>query len=377
MTFKAILKYFLIWQVTIVFVSSAAGNFLPLSRSDTYLGGGIAKYLGNPLLNSRSNFDGVHYVLIATHGYNFGQQAFFPLYPDLIRLSRSVVENPILGGTLISILSFLVGLVFLDRLIRLDYPARVSFWTIVTLLAFPASFFFSAVYTEGLFFLLIISSFYFARKSNWLLAGILGGLASYTRLVGVFLFPALLIELWSQYQVTPRSWQKTGLSVLKLLLIPAGLLLYMKYLHETTGDPLAFYHVQKLFGQNRSLILVLPYQVYWRYLKMLTSVAWGQPFYFTLLLEFVSGAVFFLLTTISVFRQRFSYAVFCLFAFAVPMLTGNFVSLPRYVLVCFPAFIIIAQILSRFRASRLVIIPGLILLNITALILFIQGYWVA
>lgn len=372
-----LLKYFLAWQVGIIFITAIAGYFIPLRKSDSYLGGGITHYLKRPLLNSRSNYDGVHYVLIATHGYNFGQQAFFPLYPTLIREFRKVFVDPIFSGVFISAISFFVGLVFLRRLVEIDHPKSVSKWTIIALLVFPTSFFFTSVYTEGLFFLLVVLSFYSARKSNWLLAGILGGLASYTRFVGIFIFPALLAELWSFSQSHSVPFKKMLVNVAFLCLIPIGLLVYMNYLKETTGDPFAFYHVQKLFNQSRSLTIIMPYQVYWRYFRMILTVSRQDPLYITIWLEFLSGILFSVLTLISLFKQRLSYAIFNLFAFAVPTFTGNLVSLPRYILISFPAFILLGQLLETrpyFRRSFLVL---MVILNIVFLSMFVSGYWVA
>lgn len=377
MTFTTTFKYFLLWQAGIVIITLFSGNLFPLQKSDSYLGGGITHYLANPLLNSRSNFDGVHYALIATHGYSFGQQAFFPLYPDLIRHFRAIVADPIWAGVIISSACFLAGMYFLSRLIEIDYSPQISKWTIIALLAFPTSFFFSAVYTEGLFFLLVILSFYSARKSNWLLAGIFGGLASYTRLVGIFIFPALLAELWSSSQSLQTPFKKIFTSGAFLLLIPLGLLVYMNYLKDTTGDALAFFHVQKTFNQERSLSVVMPYQVYWRYLKMLFTVSWQNPIYFTLALEFAVGLLFSFVTLISLFRQRFSYALYSLFAFAVATFTGNLVSIPRYVLVCFPAFILIGTVLSKYPKARLLILSSFIIVGIISLSMFVQGYWLA
>lgn len=377
MNTKTLLKYFLIWQLSVTFVSLIAGNFFPLRRSDTYLGGGITHYLANPLLNSRSNFDGVHYVLIATHGYNFGQQAFFPLYPVLIRQLKGILVNPILTGVVISTLCFFIGLYFLNKLIRLDYSEQVSKWTIIALLFFPMSFFFTTVYTEGLFFMLIVLSFYSAKKSHWLMAGIFGGLASYTRLVGIFIFPALLAELWSVSQTAKLPLRKIFTYGVFLLIIPIGLLVYMNYLKETTGDPLAFYHVQKLFNQSRSLSIVMPYQVYWRYIRMIFTVSRQDPMYVTILFEFTAGVIFSLLTFVSLFRQKISYAVFNLFAFTVPTFTGNLVSLPRYVLVCFPAFILIGELLSSRPKLRPLILAPMFLLSLVTLGMFVTGYWVS
>ncbi len=377
MTFKAILKYYLIWQVLILAVVIIASGFLPVRESGTYLGGGVTEYHRDPLLNFRSNFDGVHFILIATHGYNFGQQAFFPLYPKLISWVFTYVRSPVLIGVVISSFSFFLALIFLVRLIEMDYPRQVSRWTVLLLLFFPTSFFFSSVYTEGLCLLWIVLSFYTARRGKWLLAGIFGALAAYTRLVGVFLFPALIIEYFWQSGMQNLTFGRILTRLLPLLLIPLSLGIYMFYLYKTTGDALAFYHVQTAFNQSRSLRIVLPYQVIWRYLKMITTVSTNDFLYLTIWLEFIVGIVFITLTVFSLFRQRLSYSVFSLFALFLPTLTGNFVSLPRYVLVCFPLFIVLGDFAAGFPRLRYLLFSLSGMAFFIYLSLFAFGYWVA
>lgn len=375
MSFKKILKYFLFWQVAIVVVVTIAGSVLPLRESDSYLGGSISKYKANPLLNFRSNYDGVHYALIATHGYSYGQQAFFPFYPKAISLFRGYIDDPILIGALISSISFLGGLYVLSKLILLDYSASVTRWTLLALLLFPTSFFFSAVYTEGLFLLLIVSSFYLLRTGRPGLACLVAAVATYTRLIGIFILPAFFIELLAQNRHLPLKQNIARL--IPLIIIPFGLLLYMAYLDRTTGDPFAFYHLQPLFNQQRSVEIVLPYQVVWRYLKMITTVNVSDPLYLTIWLEFSIGIIFLGLSTISLFKQRLSYAVFNILAFILPTLTGVFTSLPRYVLICFPGFIILGQYLDRNPSKRKWIIGSFVLGFGLFLALFANGYWVA
>jgi Gpi18-like mannosyltransferase len=377
MKIKTILKYLLIWQVLITAVVLLSANLLPLKVSAIFLGGGITEYLKDPLLNFRSNFDGVHYILIATHGYNYGQQAFFPLFPDLISFFFKYIRQPVLVGTMISLVSYFLALIVLVRLIALDYPSAVARWTVILLLFFPTSFFFGAVYTEGLFLLLVLLSFYSARKNYWLLAGIFGGLACYTRLVGLFLFPALLLELFWQADRQKLKFKNALTKALPLLLIPLSLLVYMYFLLKTTGDPLAFYHVQADFNQARSLHVVMPYQVFWRYVKMVLTVNPNDFSYLTIWLEFLTGIVFSVLAVIALFKMRLSYSVFSILAFFLPTFTGNFVSLPRYVLILFPLYILMAEFFAghpRLRVAYLVVSGITFTLFLS---MFARGYWVS
>src|SRR5690606_33849224 len=129
-------------------------------------------------------------------------------------------------------------------------------------------FFLGALYTEALFLLLVLGSFWAARTQQWLLAGILAGIASGTRIVGVALFPALLLELW--YQNRPNQpdlklfFSQNLRHIARISLSLAGLAFYMVYLWQTFGDPLFFFHVQSEFGAGRQESLVLFPQVLWR-----------------------------------------------------------------------------------------------------------------
>lgn len=366
MKVSVVLKYYLLWQLAIIVISAIGQKLLPLRES--YLGVGTLKYMENQLLYSRANFDGNHYLRIATGGYGYAEQAFFPLYPNLIKKFLPVVRNDALTGVLISSTAFFFACIALVRLIELDYSSKIAKYTLLLLLVFPTSFYFGAVYSEGLFIFLVLMTFYLARTKHWWLAGIFGALAANTRFVGIFLFPALLLEWWPQRRVR---------NLLPILLIPAGLVIYMLFLQQTTGDALAFFHVQKLYGQNRSEQIILLYQVFWRYLKMLATVTPTEPPYFTILLEFFSGLSFLALTVLTFIKKlRPSYIFFNLAAYLIPTLTGNFVSLPRYVLACFPGFILLGQFLSgRPRLRRVVYISFSYLFSVM-LVLFSRGYWV-
>jgi hypothetical protein len=373
MKLSQVIKYVVIWQLAIILITLLSATSLPL-RSD-YLGGGLRAYQKNPLLYSRLNFDGVHYLSIAANGYGYAQQAFFPLYPKLISIISKTFIGADLGSVLISLACFTVGLYYFSKLIRMDLSENATKWTIISLLIFPVSFYFSAAYTEGLFFLLCILSFYNARKSRWLLASIFGFLASYTRVVGVMLFPALIIEWLIQYR---QHVFKNILSISWLLIIPAGLFIYMFYLQQTTGDALAFAHVQKLFGQGRSDEIVLIYQVIWRYLKMIFTVDRTNPLYITIWLEFITGISFLAISLVSLFKSRPSYAIFSFLSYLLPTLSGVFTSVPRYVLICFPAFMLIGQYLSKssFR-HKLVYVTLSIIAAMLFTALFVRGYWVS
>ena len=327
---------------------------------------------GSPLLWSWANFDGFHYLILAKDGYIFGlTQAFFPVFPLLIRLSARLIRDYLVSGLLISHLAFLGMIIFFYKLIRLDFSQKISRRAIAALVLFPTAFFFLSFYTESLFLFFVLASFYCWRKKSWLMAGFLGALTAATKLVGIFLVPAFLYEL--------RINKKKPFfpSLLGAILPLGGLVAYMSYLQMKFSDPLLFVHVQEEFGGGRKIDkFIFLHQVFWRYAKMIFTVDIHNPIYFTVWLELLTAMIFLgLLLGAWIKGVRKSYLIFAGLAYILPTLTGTFSSMPRYVLVLFPAFIMIGKIKSRFwYQAWLLVSIGLLIIST---MLFTRGYWIA
>lgn len=365
--FSFILLSFLSWRVLLFVILFFAVKFVPLQEH--FLGGGMQAYLRSPWLWAWANFDGEHYLSIAKDGYHLAEQAFFPLYSLLIKL----LGGGVWLGLFISNTSFFLALVGLFKLLRIDYSEKVTKLAITLLLIFPTSFYFGAVYTESLFLCFVVWSFYFYRKGNYLLSSVLGMLASGTRVIGIILLPIYLLELFKE----KTKWSKKHLW---LLLIPLGLVSYMLYLYKIYGDPLMFLHALPSFGEQRSSVPILLPQVFYRYVfKILPSLNYSYfAGTFTTAMEFLVGIIFLIVSVAAFFKLRLSYALFLLLGYLIPTLSGSFSSLPRYVLVLFPAFILFSIWLE--KSSKIVkIICYTILLAglIVSLSLFSRGFWVS
>src|SRR3989344_277676 len=190
-----------IWRIFLFCIAAAAPAILPVFHFSFPYTEKLRQTNLPSLVTSFAHFDGVHYLSISQSWYaEYFTQAFFPLYPLLIRLITTVLPHdltwttPILVGLTLSLLFFLVSLVLFDRLLAFDYPRSTRRWSLIFLLTFPTAFFFSAVYSESLFFLLILAAFFLARKKQWWLASIIAGFASATKVGGVLLLPALMLE---------------------------------------------------------------------------------------------------------------------------------------------------------------------------------------
>lgn len=338
---QKVFKYFIYWRFLIFIPIILAPYFFTLQSN--FLGGGMENYLKSPYLWSWANFDGEHYLSIAKIGYSNGEQAFFPFYPILIKY----LGNNVWSGILISNIAFLIALIGLYKLVKLDHSEKIAATTIFLLLIFPSSFYFGAVYTESLFLMLTVWMFYCFRKQKYLFGIVAGSLSSLTRVIG---------------------------------LIPVGVVGYMWYSKSKWNDYLAFFHAAKNFGEQRSDHLILLPQVFYRYVvKIIPNLTWSYfPVVFTTLLELAVALLFLYLIIISFKKIKIEYWLFLVFGYIAPTLSGSFSSLPRYVVVLFPAFIFMATKLEKTNIYvKYTIYSCLVILSCIMQMLFARGYFVS
>ena len=390
--FKKITISFLIWRVALFAVAFLAFYLLPIYGArfpyvDRVL---TITHLPNWIWGF-GGFDGVHYLRIAQNGYNSAvyYPAFFPIFPLLVRffsvlipksslLDTSMFVDPTFFyvGLILSNLFFILALYYLYKLFRIDYSSKVSWLAVILLLIFPTSFYFGSIYTESLFLLLSVLVLYESRKKNFLLAGIFCGIASATRIVGVFLAPVILIELYlsvrnNEIKIDNR---KFILSVVGLIVSVSGLFIYMFYLWKNFNDPIYFITAQPFFGAQRSGTLIMLPQVIYRYIKIFITTPVVSLNFFIAALEFVVTLGSLTLLVIYFRKIRFSYWVFMFLALIVPTFSGSFSSMPRYILA---AFSLLPVLVTGWARHLKLLMTLSVILAIILLSLFIRGYWVA
>jgi len=327
-----------------------------------------------------ANFDGRHYLDLAEFGYGFQRKsdmdyAFFPVYPVAVR-TFNLFDSYLASGIILSHLLFILALYFLYKLIRLDYKPKTAKSALYLILIFPMAFFFGSVYTESLFLLLIVLSFFFARKNNFFLAGIFAALASATRITGIFIWPALIYEYWL---VCGKDLKKTlHPRAMSLLLPPLGLLSFINFQAVKTGDPFFFVYIQSVFAGRETDKLVLIYQIFYRYIKMVVFVNHADPLFYTVLMELLSASLILLVLIFSFKKIRFSYWLFVLFSFILPTFAGTFMSMPRFTIVLFPVFIYLATWIDRQHPYiRIAYYSICAVLTVFAVAFFTRGYFVS
>src|SRR5579859_2342093 len=388
--------FFMCWRATLLFVGSMADHFLPYKPSFPYADDVLVRTYVPRWLYSWANFDGVHYLLITDYGYKgIGyEQAFFPLFPYVIlhtlrELFDMKMQTMFLTGfSVVNIFALLFTYMWFI-FVKEKWGSAVAWLATILFFSFPTAFFLGAVYTESLFLFLIVLSFYAAERKWWAVCGIATALATATRIVGIFLVPALLTEVFLQYskkvskktfsikhitEFLKSEWQK----IVWVLFGSIGMFSYMLFLAlGEFHDPFYFIRIQHAFGGVRSVNPVLYPQVLWRSFNILRTY---RPFdfrYFAYIQEFVVGLFGFLGLLWSFKFVRFSLIVFAFGAFLLPPLTGTFSSMPRYILVCLPLFLLLTKVLEKKPSFTLLWLSVSTVLLIINTMLFIQGYWIA
>lgn len=364
-----VMAVFISWRI-LLFLPLITGtyfvsvnNFSPVSFIYHYIESDLS--FNSTFLNPWANFDGIHYLNIARDGYT-NQARFFPLFPILIKLLSTSLAGSIFLVTII----FFLAIFFFHKLLTLDFSDQISKRILIYLLVFPTSFFFVSIYSEGLFLLLTVLSFYFARKRMWFVSLIFGMLLMVTRFVGIAILPALLYEFLTAGKIRVKK-------LLLFLITPLGLVLYGIFNNYKWHNFLYFIQAQGELGNNRTVesIVFFPQTIY-RYFKILTTVPVSSYDWIIAFLEIGSflfaAALLYLAWTKKI---RPSYLIFALVNFAVAISTGTFTGLPRYTLTIFPIFIALALVESKaLKLAYLVFSPVLLFI---LLMLFSRGYFVA
>jgi len=192
----------------------------------------LRPYLGvapdpNPWLEPWQRWDTLHYQAIAERGYTSFSSALFtpPLFPLLMRFfAQFFNQNTLLAGLVVSGVACVLCLITLERLARFELGGdREAMRAAVYLISFPTAFFLFAAYTEALFLLAAAASILAARQGKWVWAGLWGAVAALTRAPGFLIVLPLAYAAW-------EAWRKGDRKGVWAVVIPlAGTALFPAY----------------------------------------------------------------------------------------------------------------------------------------------------
>lgn len=364
----------------------ATATFLVVASFTTYIVAAAGWYLIQPnsggFIDLLVIFDSAWYRLTIEQGYMnepfqsgspTGQAnwAFFPLYPLSVSIFKYITGlSTNHAGILISNL-FLLSSMYISFKYYSETRDESSIIVIGILLAFfPYSFYFSTLYTESLFVLLTVISFYLLHHEKWLWCGVTGALLSATRAVGVLFAGVLLLRLFSDYYSRGFTSREMVVQlfydenrVLAIGLVPLGIGLYMLYLYFRVGDPLAFMHVQVAWGREfGNPINTL--------IQGLLGKKWSVDI-ISIYLSLWSSAGLLCGLYLLIYR-RYTEAMFLLGTILIPLSSG-LQSMPRYI-IGNPFFIFaLSDIINRLGKTKWIILTTLASSNIPLLFLWFNG----
>lgn len=314
-------------------------------------------------------YDAGWYLGIARSGYSYvpngrSNLAYFPVYPILIRYVGQLFGRSAgdfyLAGIVISWTAFVLAAVALYYLARLDVPIRRAERAVLFITIFPFAFFFGVVYTESLFLLLTVVSFYGFRTRRWIVGGLAGALATATRVNGILMLPALVWLAWRAAEPTRRD--RAG-ALIGLGLVVCGVGAYSMFVYHLTTVP----------GGSRNPFEWVATIERWGYypggapwvpLLRLAVNLLTRPYTYLASepmapYDTLNGLAALVVVASVPFVWRRLGAAYGLFVVAnlwVPLSSGQYEGLGRYSAVMFPFFIALATIRSRAVSTAVLVV---------------------
>ena len=330
----------------------------------------------NLLWDTFARYDSGWYFGIARHGYEFveggrSNLAFFPVYPLLMRYVGLALgggrQNLYLAGVIISWVAYVLAMVMLYRLGRTYVPRAAAERAVIFASVFPFAFFYGVVYSEAVFLLFTVTTFYGFRTKRWWLGAAAGALASATRVNGILVLPALALLAWQTAGQDPAA-RKRALAAVAL--VPVGLVLYSVYVDTLSGSYLEWsYSIQrwnysiagspfKGFAFMLSELMTRPYQ----YITTNATAPYD-------ILNGFTGLAFVL--SLPFVGRRFGavFVVFMALNLWLPLSSGVFEGVGRYCAVLFPFYFVMAT-------TRPVILWQCLLVVSAALYTLCMALWV-
>ena len=361
----------MVWLVTRIFVLAVAavGSREILSASGL-LGGFSSIWL---------QWDTHWYVSIVEDGYqnpDFTRTqgglydftwngAFFPALPILMRLGGLLGLSPTAAGLLISLVASLVAGFALARLAR-DMGARPELAVLAWFVA-PTAVFLTAAYTEALFCAFAFWAWVFARRQQWLAAGVLGGFAAFSRANGIFLGIGLVAMF---LLARPYRWRAAW-----ALLIPFAVTLgYFAYLQSVTGRWTAWFDIQRIAWSRQ-------------FTDPLTSLANTYALIFdylpdgTLSTRFISEivgmAILIALLVVVLARRWWAEGVYVAVTLVSLGTSTWYYSIPRTAVVLFPIWIIFGLWMTQRRWFRVAYVVAAAPLLAWVVVQYTHGQWIS
>ena len=314
-----------------------------------------------------ARYDSGYFEGIAWSGYQpaaggRSNIAYFPVYPLLIRYIGRLFGHHhatnYLVGIGISWTCFVLAMVALYYLARLDLDRAQAQLAVLLTAIFPFAFFYGLVYSESTFLLFTVLAFYGFRTRRWILGGVCGAVATATRVPGIMMLPALAWTAWRAAEPTRRD---RAIAATGLAIAASGFGAYCFYIYRLTGHPFEWAFTLQRWGY-------VPGGSPWRAPAHLLSVLLTHPYaYLTQdpmapydTLYGITGILFVIATPFVWWRFGAGYGLFMLLNLLLPLSSGVFEGVGRYCSVLFPCFLWLATIRSTVWSVAIIVVFSMV-----------------
>lgn len=310
-----------------------------------------------------ATWDAEHYLYLAARGYGVETPsiAFYPLWPGLVHAAGRLtgLSHVVVGLALANVCS-LVGWWLFHRGTARRWGEEVADRATLLLVLFPGALFFQFIYSEALFFLLVMVLWWGLESRRWGAAWVAAYLAPLARGVGVF---AVLPIAWHALKTLPwervRRWcdgsepgrgsavrdeKRRCWGACWLLLAPVlGWATYLGLMWLWRGSPWAGIEAQRYWGVHAISNL-------WDFRKLAEGFfevrAWHE-FQGSLLDRL--GFVVLVYSLPVQWRMGRDLLPWTFMLGVVPALSGTFVSYLRFEACAFPLFLAMGAVFSWWR----------------------------
>jgi hypothetical protein len=323
-------------------------------------------------------WDSGWYRQIAAEGYTYvpGVQstvAYFPGYPLLLRFLARGPLSIFGAGVAVTLVAGLATVVLFGRwcLRRLDGPTT---WAAIgCLMAWPFGFFlYGAMYSDALFLALTIGAFLLVERDRPLAAGVVGALATATRVVGPAVVVGLLWRGWERTRTPgnrmPRWWAPA------LALSALGFVAFCTFLWVRFDAPFAFVSQSSAPGWDQAAGPKTWFKI--RFVQEMLHTTGSIRIRNLAHLVAFATALGFLPRVVR--RFGWAYGGYVALILLVPAISSkNFLGVGRYALAAFPAFAAAGDLLVGRPWVRYVALAGSAACLVYTTSLFARGYYIS
>jgi hypothetical protein len=209
------------------------------------------------LARSLSRYDGGHYLVIASEGYDTGIRyvdgeldntniTFFPLLPLLIRIVSLTGMPTLAAGLVVAALSALAAAWGIYAVGEHLHSRQLGIMLVILWAALPHAIVQNMVYTESLFTALVAWTLLALLRERWLLAGVLGCLGGLTRPTGPTLVGTVVLVCLVAVIRNPRNWRAWAAGALA----PVGWVAYVAWVGVVLGRADGYFWMNREGWQN-------------------------------------------------------------------------------------------------------------------------------